>query len=45
MYCNGATNSRIVTNRNCLVPLPQLIVSPFNLVLGNSIDVKVVAVN
>jgi hypothetical protein len=44
MYCNGAYAS-IVSNLQCSVPLGDLTTSPFSLVLGDHVDVYVVAIN
>lgn len=44
MYCNGAYTS-IVSNLQCTVPLADLTSTPFNLLLGDHVDVKVIATN
>lgn len=42
--CNGA-NATIVSTTRCTVLLSVLTASPFNLVLGDSIDVQIIAWN
>jgi len=42
--CNGL-NSVVMQNTRCTVPLSKLITSPFNLLKGYSIFIKVVATN
>ena len=44
IYCNGAT-SQIVTAAACTIPLSILEAAPFNLALGDSVDIKVIASN
>ena len=44
MYCNGAF-AVFVSGRQCTVPLADLTTTPFNLVLGDHVDVKVIAKN
>lgn len=45
VYCDGETDSSILTHAECTVPMTQLTIAPFLLVQGDSIDVKVIAVN
>lgn len=42
--CDG-TSAEVISNRVCLVSLSNLIISPYNMVLDESIWVKVVATN
>jgi hypothetical protein len=42
--CDG-TDSTIITNTQCTVPLATLIVAPFELALGDQINVKLTASN
>lgn len=44
MYCNGAY-AVYVSGRQCTVPLADLTSTPFNLLLGDHVDVKVIASN
>jgi hypothetical protein len=44
MYCNGAYTV-FVSNLQCTVPLADLTSTPFNLLLGDHVDVKVIAIN
>ncbi len=44
MYCNGAYAS-IASNLQCTVPLADLTSTPFFLLLGDHVDVKVLAIN
>jgi hypothetical protein len=43
-HCDGASYA-IINSTNCVIPLYVLTAAPFNLVLGNSIQVQIVAVN
>lgn len=45
IYCDGTTDSEIVALSKCNVPMIQLTQEPFNLILGDSIDVKIISVN
>ena len=42
--CDG-TDATTITNAYCLVPMTQLWASPFSLVLGDSVNAKVLAYN
>lgn len=42
--CDG-TQSSIVTANSCTVPLSNLSVAPFSLVLGDTIGAKIIAIN
>ena len=44
LYCNGAY-AVFVSGKQCTVPLADLTSSPFNLLLGDHVDVKVIAIN
>ena len=43
-YCAGSS-SQIVTDAKCLIPMSTLRASPYNLVLGDSVNAKVKAHN
>ena len=42
--CNGSS-PQVVSTLQCVVPLTKMYVSPFNLILGDNIAVKIVAIN
>jgi hypothetical protein len=44
MYCNGASLA-VLNSLTCTVPVSQLTGSPFNLIQGDYVDVKVIAAN
>jgi len=44
LYCNGA-DSNILAARKCTVPLSEFTSAPYNLILGQPINVKVTASN
>ena len=43
-YCDGSVTA-IVTSRSCTMPLSVLYVAPFNMVLGDHIYAKIIAIN
>ena len=43
--CNGNTNGQILSLANCTVPLISSQVAPFNLVVGDIINAKILAYN
>lgn len=44
-HCDSDVNSKIITQHLCALPMLRLTQTPYNLVLGDSIDAKVIAVN
>lgn len=43
-YCDGST-STVINARTCTVPLSALTTSPYNLILGQPVNIKVSATN
>ena len=43
-YCNGALAS-VVSTTQCIIPLSTLMAEPFNLALGDSVDLMIKATN
>jgi hypothetical protein len=43
--CDGTTQSVIVTNKQCSVPISVLTTAPYLLTLGDNVYAKVIAIN